>query len=829
MRVLHVEVPRGLTLAVRPWRADLHQQLAAAGHESHQVDLNGAFWRWCLDDERTDTFGRLLDIAFQPAAFDRALIERASDLAQMRTPPDGAFDLRGLSLDDGIANDTRRLHKWVEQPNVLRWFAAFFERVDRLCERWDVVTLGVGANEELAFAAALARFVQAVSPQTHVALAYHQWENFTLAPAMQRIASDGALIDLFDAAFLQRETAPAAATALCAVLGGAPIETLTNVVTRVDGVVRTFGPPETRAEPTGEADLDEALASYLDETTIPRHRIYQLESIVRNDCYFGACTFCNQNSGYARRQYYKVEPELDRTLALVERLSRFGVRNFGFVDQAIAPKVLRDFSDRLARRELDVRWCGRMLFDTALDDDLFEAAAKSGCKEILFGIETLSTTVLAEIGKGPTRATADGLHDLVDTMGRHGIDATLNFIWGLPSQADADFADTTAPAIAALHERHDNVAVILNSFELFDETPMAKTPEAHGLTSVEPRDGDLGFLLEYEDRHGRVGPRPLPAELTTDAIHDDLSFVGYASFGLLYRWDCGRGLLPAVRAATENADAFDGRDQLVLGANGYLGYNLARHLPAERLVLSSRAITPAARFDAPYVTQDLTKDSVHLRRLAPKHVWLAARPVTDHFDEEATFLATLQSVLHAWAAAGALERLTLFSTQLVCATPGDGVLVDGRTETAPEQPYELMKTQLEIFAAYLARSFDVAVDVVRLPLLAGGHMLPGHEDEQLLMQWRRELNDGARWRFDDDDSRRFGNSWVDVDDLIAALRAEAPPSGYRVRTAKSGDFTYAELQDHWPDVAPTAEMPLVRSKFFVADELGLPKRTLDIT
>lgn len=840
-------MPRGLTLAVRPWLRDLGDRLSASGHTLTQRDLNGPFWRWCLRDDETDAFGRLLDLSAQSARFNRRLLREVSRIAAEHPVPSGRVDLRGIGLPEELLGDTRGLASWSARPATRGWATGFLERCGLLPIPYSLVTLGVGSLEELAVAAALSAAIRDSRPETHVTLALHQWENFSLARRIARLARHGVLLDLFDSAFVWREEVPEAAARLCDVLEGAPIERLVNTVTRVDGEPRIFAsdPAEPSQAPRRELDTsdDASIEEYLDATGIPRRHIYLLDAIVRNDCYFGACTFCAQNSGYPRRQAYKVEPELDRAVHLVQHSSqRFGVRSFGFVDQAVPPKVLASFVERLGPASAEVRWTARMLFDADLPDDLLAAAASAGLKELLFGIETLSPPALAQIGKGATRASAEGLDALLGRLRRHGIDAALSFIWGLPAQSDADFQRTTRAAIEELARRHEHVTVISNAFELFDGTPMSEHPEEHGLVEVQAPAGDCTMSLAYTDARGRVGPRPLPSELSAmaqgppfegwpDDAWADLTRLDYSSFGLAYRWDTGRWMSRALRPVEgerEEGGPFPNRDELILGSNGYLGHNLASRIPAPALILSSRSPVTTSPVLAPYVAEDLTRGSTRLRRLRPRAVWLTARPVTEQVDEELTFLATLESVLHGWAESGSLERLVIFSTQLVAPTPAaGGAPVRGSTPPAPERPYELVKAQLELFAAYLARRFSIAADVVRLPLLFGGELSPRHRREQLLPRWVDALEAGARWRFDSPAAEQFGNSWVYVPDLVDALRSEAPNPGFRVRTARSGDFTYAVLQSLWPKLEqPVAELPLVRSSFYVADEFGLPERSL---
>jgi hypothetical protein len=306
---------------------------------------------------------------------------------------------------------------------------------------------------------------------------------------------------------------------------------------------------------------------------------------------------------------------------------------------------------------------------------------------------------------------------------------------------------------------------------------------------------------------------------------DPVAHVHYGSIGLLHRWQTRRSLREDL-ATRRPGDPFPAsRDTLVLGATGYLGRALCARLPASQLVLAGRAPGMTLPIDAPYVGEDLRTGHSRLAVLSPSTVWLCSRPHSGDWQDHAAFLLHVQALLQDWAVRGVLRRLVVFSTQLVVDTPAAGERVTGATPLAPHGAYDCAKAQLEVFAGYLARAFGISVDVVRLPLLWGGDLVGEDGERQFLAHWRTALATGSRWNLGAGDAE-YGNSWAHVGDLVQALLPDPGP-GLRVRSASSGDFTYAALQRAWGGGEPCGDpLHLPRTRFLVADELGLPQRGL---
>lgn len=832
--VIHLEMPRGLSLTVKSWRQDLYQALRSQGIEYQQIDLNPGFWRFYLNDRRTGLFEQLLNLRYQTPAFNLRAVEAASKYLRRYQTGELHPDFAGFSLRSDITSATSNLLEWVKSDAARHWLFPWIESFSEKLSDAEVVSLAVGSPDELAVAAAMAEYLRLNLPHVHSILSYHRWENFTLAPKLEALVVEGELLQLFDSVVLREDRAGDCLAGLGLALASGELDALQYIGTTIDGQARLIGHREAATKVAQEVQAPDAaearaIAAYLQALELRPERILMLEALVRNDCHYGRCTFCVQNLGYPVHQQFKHRPELERSLVLVNHLaSEHGVRSFSFIDQALAGAMARRVSERLLDMGIDIHWCCRMLPDQAdMDLPCLQLMASAGCKEILIGLESTLPDTLEFMGKQPFdegRAMA-----WVERCAEAGIDVTLSAIKNFPTESEQDFLGGTGKFLSDCAARFAHINIILNIFNLFSLSQIAQSPGRYNIAEIKTPASDLVWFLEYVDGYGRDSESEIePFCLGLPFVSGDVQYLHYSSFGLLHRWQTRQWLFDAVAEASdgESVERFADRDIVIVGSEGYLGCNLVNALPSGQVILSSRRTCANNSIDAPYVSEDLTEGYLKLAQLRPKVVWICARPYCDQFDVHARFNYHLERLLNLWAEAGCLERVFFFSTQLVTHTPGSEERISGQTPLAPEEAYDYAKADMEVFCGYLARKYRLAMDVIRLPLLWGGQLPEGQRDKQLLYYWHDRLQAGDYWEIGPG-QERFGNSWVDVEDLLAALVA-TDPAGLRVRTVRSGDFTYAQLMQHWRVAGghPGDAMPLIESRYLVEDEIGLRKRDL---
>jgi radical SAM superfamily enzyme YgiQ (UPF0313 family) len=116
---------------------------------------------------------------------------------------------------------------------------------------------------------------------------------------------------------------------------------------------------------------------------------------------------------------------------------------FEFSDCLINGRMgeLMALADLLIDRGPKIRWQAQAIVRPFMTRGVFDKLAASGCREMLFGIESGSQRVLDKMRKGFRIADAGRV---VRDATRAGIDVVANFMFGFPGETEADFAATLA-------------------------------------------------------------------------------------------------------------------------------------------------------------------------------------------------------------------------------------------------------------------------------------------------------------------------------------------------------------------------------------------------
>ena len=179
------------------------------------------------------------------------------------------------------------------------------------------------------------------------------------------------------------------------------------------------------------------------------------------------CEFCVAPTAWGRKQYQKPVEEV------VADIRQFGARKLLFVDLNLVsdPRYAARLFEALI--PLRVRWYGLATTLIALERELLELAARSGCGGLLMGLESLCEASLGQTRKGfndPERYKA-----MVADLHRHGISLMGCFAFGLDGDTPDVFEKTARFAVEA--------AIDLPRFAIvtpFPGTPLHRRLEAEG-------------------------------------------------------------------------------------------------------------------------------------------------------------------------------------------------------------------------------------------------------------------------------------------------------------------------------------------------------------
>ncbi len=536
-RVLHLDMPRALTTTVRAFDLRAARRLAQKGIELDHADLNTRFWAFALAAGGA-TVG--LEALFTPDREVVSSIKRA--LEQLDGGALGRMKLGPAGPSFGAPRSSGAIAAAVADPPL----AAFLKRwLDSLApalgldeEALQVVSLGVESADTLVFACALVPALrERLGERVRIVLGKHSYENFSLSLREEQLKRGDHLRRWFDAIVFHEEQF---ADTLAAICGGLP------------------------ARPIAEPGLPPR--SYLRSLAVSIDRAPVFMPLSRNRCYFARCAFCVQIERHLPDHRYDDREELDAAMDELVAWADAGATHVVFSDEAVSPALLRRLCDRLEQRPLGLRWSVRVIADTSFDRSLIARMRRSGCAEVLFGLETVSPETAAAMGKVSATATEEAIEALLRAFVAEGIGIFLNFIYAFPTESDAEFERRSFAFWLRMRDVLPGVTPQFNRFGLFDGTAMQRAPERYGLRSVEQLASadDLASTLDYEDRFGRRGNDPWsveyfaaslgmsPAGLARLAAHRGMAFVeilaqlNYGSFGLLHKAKSGQELVRLV-------------------------------------------------------------------------------------------------------------------------------------------------------------------------------------------------------------------------------------------------------------------------------------------
>lgn len=145
------------------------------------------------------------------------------------------------------------------------------------------------------------------------------------------------------------------------------------------------------------------------------------------------CEFCVVPSAWGRPLQHPVAD-------VIADIQQMGAKRLIFLDLNLISDM--DYARELftALIPLKIQWGGLTTTIITMDDDLLDLAARSGCKGLLLGFETLSANALAE-----TKKQFNARQDYKDVMRRlhaHGIGVQGCFVFGFDNHSEDVFAET---------------------------------------------------------------------------------------------------------------------------------------------------------------------------------------------------------------------------------------------------------------------------------------------------------------------------------------------------------------------------------------------------
>ncbi len=241
--------------------------------------------------------------------------------------------------------------------------------------------------------------------------------------------------------------------------------------------------------------LDLADSPLPDRSVLPRYRYLTSDVFEATRGCIHNCDFCVVPSAWGRKPLQKPIAQV------IEDLARQKARRAIFVDLNMIAD--REYAEALfeALIPLKLQWYGLVTTLLCNDVKLLDLAARSGCRGLLMGLESLSCTNLSRSGKGFNRPS--GYRDVVRKLHGRGIALQGCFVFGLDGDTPDVFRRTAELAVeigidlprfavltpfpgTPLHERLEQEGRIVNrNWELYDGQHVVFQPAGMSIEQLE--------------------------------------------------------------------------------------------------------------------------------------------------------------------------------------------------------------------------------------------------------------------------------------------------------------------------------------------------------
>ncbi len=232
-----------------------------------------------------------------------------------------------------------------------------------------------------------------------------------------------------------------------------------------------------------------------DRTVLPRYRYLTSDVFEATRGCIHNCDFCVVPTAWGRNPLQKPVEQV------VEDLVRQKARRAIFVDLNMIAD--REYAEVLfeALIPLRLQWYGLVTTLLCNDPKLLDLAARSGCRGLLMGLESLSSADLGRSGKGFNRPS--GYREIVRKLHSRGIALQGCFVFGLDGDTPDVFRRTAELAVeigidlprfavltpfpgTPLHERLEREGRIVNrNWELYDGQHVVFQPAGMSVEQLE--------------------------------------------------------------------------------------------------------------------------------------------------------------------------------------------------------------------------------------------------------------------------------------------------------------------------------------------------------
>ncbi|MBI4382853.1 MAG: radical SAM protein [Nitrospinae bacterium] len=272
--------------------------------------------------------------------------------------------------------------------------------------------------------------------------------------------------------------------------GGRDLSKVPNLVWEDGGKVkvnRPFAKEELNELPTPDFD-GMPLDLYLSPERV-------LPVMGSRGCYWERCAFCSIPFDHMDFHVRYAETVVNDVRVLQ---NKYNCNYFFFTDEALPINFLKTFAGKLVEEKVDIQWTGELKFEKSLlKENRLDLLYRSGCRKLIFGLESYNQRVLDAMKKGVEQAVID---KTVEECLRIGIAMHFYLIVGFPTET-RDEAMESVNFVMSNRRLLDSpgFSCIASQFDLEKGTPIEKNPAEWHITRLHtPPEHDLSLGYSYD-------------------------------------------------------------------------------------------------------------------------------------------------------------------------------------------------------------------------------------------------------------------------------------------------------------------------------------------
>ena len=354
-----------------------------------------------------------------------------------------------------------------------------------LKEDIDILGVSITSVEQIIPGLTLAYLVKQAAPHIHITAG-----GSVFTKLVDRMERDGSPVFQFLDSIIVHEGETPMLKLVEECRGGRDLSKVPNLVWEEKGKVkvnRPFAKEELNKLPTPDFD-GMPFDLYLSPERV-------LPLMGSRGCYWERCAFCSIPFDHMDFHVRYAENVVNDVQNLKEK---YNCDYFFFTDEALPINFMRTFATKIIEAELDIKWTGELKFEKSLlTENRMELLYESGCRKLIFGLESYNQRVLDSMKKGVELEVID---KIVEECVRIGIGMHFYLITGFPTETPAEARESVDFVINNQRVLDSpGFSCIISQFDLEKGTPLENNPSEWGITELyTPPAHDLSLGYSYK-------------------------------------------------------------------------------------------------------------------------------------------------------------------------------------------------------------------------------------------------------------------------------------------------------------------------------------------